>query len=97
MNNMYQVITTHFLAPTNHRPGRVKATAAVGSVVLEWDNALSIDANHMAAAKALAEKMEWRASWYGGGMPGHNGYAFVQSYSGKPDFVTHLPIDLTPA
>lgn len=54
-----QAITTKYIGPSNVRGSRVKATAQAGSITLEWDNALNRDQNHMAAAKALATKLDW--------------------------------------
>lgn len=74
---MRQAIVTKFLGPTNHRGARVKAMASAGSVVVSWDYAEGIDANHARAAKALADKFGWGGSWAGGGMPGGNGNAYL--------------------
>lgn len=54
-----QAITTKYLAPTNTRGGRVKATAAVGSVTIPWDHAIDTVANHHAAAYELARRWDW--------------------------------------
>lgn len=54
-----QAITTKYLAPTATRGGRVKATAAVGSVTIPWDHALDTVANHHAAACELARRWDW--------------------------------------
>jgi hypothetical protein len=52
------IITTRYLGPTDHRPGRVKATAGSGrTITLAWDHALSVAENHAAAAAALAGKL----------------------------------------
>ncbi len=72
-----QAIVTKYLSPTNHRPGRVKATASAGSLTVEWDHSLGIDANHAAAAHALASKFEWGGDWFGGGMPDGNSNVYV--------------------
>lgn len=74
---MRQAIVTKFIAPTNNRPSRVKATAAAGSVTVSWDYGLNQDANHTAAARALVEKMGWGGQWVGGGMPGNDGNVYV--------------------
>lgn len=66
-----QAIVTKYHGPTNRRGSRVSATAAAGRVYLEWDDALSSDANHDAAAKALAEKMGWLGDRYGRLVSGH--------------------------
>jgi hypothetical protein len=72
-----QAIVTKFLAPTNFKGSRVKATAEAGSVTLSWNHALNGDRNHAAAAQALAQKYKWDGAYYAGGIPGHSGYAFV--------------------
>lgn len=74
---MRQAIVTKYLGPTNHRAARVKASAQAGSVTVSWDHALGISENHIAAAKAFAEKYQWVGSWVGGGLPNNEGYCFV--------------------
>ena len=54
-----QAITTKFIAPTNTRGSRIKATAQAGSVTLNWDHALNPADNHKAAAMALVKKYKW--------------------------------------
>ena len=71
---MRQAIVTAFLAPTNHRPARVKAMADAGSITLSWDHALGVEDNHRAAAGALAERFGWAAVMVGGT---GSGFAFV--------------------
>jgi hypothetical protein len=66
-----QAIITKFFGPTNVRDSRVKATAAAGSVILDWDHALNPEQNHCAAAKALAAKFNWTGDYHGGGL--HSG------------------------
>ena len=79
-NTHHQAITTKFIGPTNCRGSRVKATCQAGSVTIGWDDALDINENHDAAARALAEKFGWEGDWVGGGHPiGHgNVYVCVQ-------------------
>ena len=72
---MLAAIETKFIGPTNCRPSRVKATCQAGSLTLSWDDALDIDGNHQAAAKALARKLNWAGQWIGGHLP--RGYVFV--------------------
>lgn len=60
---MRQSITTKYIGPTNFRGSRVKATASGGSTItLGWDDALNSDANHIAAANALMQKLGWDAN-----------------------------------
>lgn len=58
-----QAIVTKYLPATNTRGSRIKASAqAAGSVIVPWDDALGIDSNHVAAAKALQAKYDWKWS-----------------------------------
>ena len=65
-----QAIVTKYIGPTNVRGSRVKASAQAGSIILNWDDALNSDANHCAAAIALATRLDWNYGiWHGGGLP----------------------------
>lgn len=87
---MYQAIITKYLGPTDRRGTRVKAIAEAGTITLSWNHALNSQDNHAAAAKALAEKYQWRGEWHAGAIPGNAGYAFVQGDIGSgPIFVTY--------
>lgn len=81
---MRQAIETKFLGPTDKRGSRVKATADAGSIILDWDHRLNAAQNHCAAARALAQKLDWKGVWSGGAL-NDSGYAFVTSDS--DDFV----------
>ena len=81
-----QAITTRYIGPSNVRGSRVKATAAAGSVTLHWDDALNSDANHQAAAVALAAKYGWGGKWFGGSIA--DGCVFVCIGDGLPHFTT---------
>jgi hypothetical protein len=76
-----QAITTKYLGATNFRGSRIKATCQAGSITVAWDDALDVDANHVKAAKALADKLDWDTTTYGsmyyGALPDNTGYAFV--------------------
>jgi hypothetical protein len=78
---MRQAITTKYLGPTNFRGSRVKATAEAGSVTISWDDAKSVEANHDAAAAALAAKFGWNewtgGRWVSGGLPSTEGNVYV--------------------
>lgn len=80
---MSQAIVTKYLGPTNHRGARIKATCQAMSLTLPWDDALDIDPNHTAAAKALAIKLKWKGHWCGGSLPDGTGNAYVQGNSGN--------------
>ena len=75
-NYMRQAITTKYLGPSNVRGARVKATCEARTIILPWNHALNVDDNHRAAARKLAELLEWNGTWYGGA-PAGNGYCFV--------------------
>ena len=69
-------ILTKFFGPTNTRGSRVKAYTCTGlQLTISWDHALDSEANHTAAAKALATKMGWHGKYVGGNT--EHGYAFV--------------------
>lgn len=75
-----QAIQTKYLGATNTRGSRIKATAAAGSVTINYPHELSGQACHRKAAEALVKKMGWDDPYYGGLLGGQlpNGdYAFV--------------------
>lgn len=76
---MRQAIITKYFGATNTRPSKVKATAEAGTVSLSWDYELDTEGNHIAAARALAEKYGdgWSGAWFGGGTK--DGYVFVNA------------------
>ena len=76
-NTMQQAIETKFHGPTNSSGSRISAKAWAGSTRVHYNHALNADQNHLAAAKALAEKMEWHGLWIGGGKADGRGYTFV--------------------
>ena len=76
---MRQAIQTRYFGPGNVRGSRIKAFAEAGSVTVSYDYALNASENHLAAAKALASKLQWDGTWVGGALPNSSGYAFVLS------------------
>ena len=68
-----QAIVTKFFGPSGKHGARVKATAQAGSMFIAWNNALNYEANHRAAALALASRYGWSGQWVGGGLPGTYG------------------------
>lgn len=71
-----KAITTRYFGPTNFKGSRIKATTEGGnSVTLHYDDALNSDQNHAKAAKALCDKLGWRAEMIGGHL--ENGMAWV--------------------
>ena len=76
--NVYQAIETRYVGPTNSRDSRIIASAPGGSKLTHhWDYALSVTANHYAAADALRAKLDWPAIVAGGSTA--RGFAFVTS------------------
>lgn len=59
-----QAIRTVYLCPTNTRGSRIKATAAAGSLTVDYDHALDV-ANHRVAAEALIAQLGWAGGGYG--------------------------------
>jgi hypothetical protein len=75
----HKAITTKYIGPSNVRGARIAATGhdgRGGRMYVPYDHALSIEHNHAAAARMLAEKLEWSGDWYGGGL-GSGQYVFV--------------------
>lgn len=68
--NTLQAIVTKFHGPTDTLPGRIIAKAAAGRVTHYYDHGLSQEANHDFACRMLATKLDWKAVWFRGGMPG---------------------------
>lgn len=54
-----QAIQTTYYGPTNTRASHILAKAQGGKARVAWDDALTADENHIAAALALAAKMGW--------------------------------------
>lgn len=74
---MRQAIVTKYHGPTDKRYSRISATATARRKYVDYDQGLSVDANHKRAAEALATSLGWKGEWYGGGMPNDTGYVFV--------------------
>ena len=75
---MRQSISTKYLGATNYRGSRVKATSSAGmSLTLSWDDALDVDGNHQAAARALATRLNWYGRWYAGAALDGKGNVYV--------------------
>ena len=65
-----QAIITKYFGAGNVRGSRIKATSQAGSITLHYDDSLDSDANHCAAAIALAKKLGWNYGiWTAGGLP----------------------------
>ena len=73
-----QTIHTKFLAPTNHRATRVKATCEAGSVEVGWSYEGSTADEHVRACQKLLKKLGWDGEWVGGASESENGYTFIR-------------------
>ncbi len=63
-----QAIQTKFLAPTNSKPARIKASCAAGSITIDCDNlecARHEEDRHQLAAAMLQQKLGWDSETYG--------------------------------
>lgn len=83
----YQAIVTRYHGPTNAHGARVSARALRLHVFLQWDDRLNSEANHRAAAMALATKLGWidprakrQVQFVHGGMPSGADRVWVQFY-----------------
>jgi len=54
-----QAIVTRTLSPTDSRGTRVEAKANGGRVTRPYDHSVNETRNHAAAARALADRMDW--------------------------------------
>jgi hypothetical protein len=76
-----QAILTKYLGPTNHRGSRIVAWCQAGRLTFAWDDALSVDQNHDAVARGLAQKLGWLEDTHGrlagGGLPNGMGNCYV--------------------
>jgi len=61
-----QTITTTIHGPTDKHGTRISARIEASTTVGPYDSALSSEENHAAAARALADKMEWSGELVGG-------------------------------
>ena len=76
----YQAIETKFFGPTNHRGARIRVTLP-GAHDLRCPGTMRSASirNHDAAARALAEKLEWRGSWFAGCNVNGSGNVYVNA------------------
>ena len=74
---MRQAIETRYVGPTNTRGSRIRAAAQAGSLSVDYDPRLGIDANHARAAEALASRYGWTGKLIGGGLADGRGNVFV--------------------
>jgi hypothetical protein len=86
---MSQSIITKGLSPTDRRGRRIKATSASGQSITIAHGYGDEFAEHAAACKALAEKLQWFGEWFGGSTK--DGYAFIQLDTGCPPVMVTKP------
>lgn len=55
-----QAIETKYICPTDFKGARVKAECAAKRRYYSWDHSLDTEGNHVAAAKQLANELEWQ-------------------------------------
>jgi hypothetical protein len=82
---MRPAIVTKYIGPSNHRGGRVKASADKSSVTIPWDHAISPLQNHAEAARSLALKLEWTGKFVMANYK--HGYSFVCAAAESYGFV----------
>lgn len=86
-----KAIVTRYHGPTNSRGSRIRASEPDGrSVTVPYDHALNSDANHLAAAVALCERMQWGGRLIAGGLAG-NALVFVFSHGEPTAIVRNVP------
>ncbi len=72
-----QAITTKYIPQTNTREARIRARAAAGSIIVNWQSGHNVEENHRMAALQFAQKFDWIGTWYQGSLVDGTGYAFV--------------------
>ena len=63
--NIRQAIRTRYHGPTNIKGSRISAKCEAKTIFIEYDDALNIDENHIAAAAKLTMAMGWVGKNYG--------------------------------
>ena len=62
-----KAIQTKYIAPTVHKPARVKAFAEGGSsLTILWDDSFDTNVNHLIVAERLAKSLNWPGKYTGG-------------------------------
>lgn len=73
-----QAIQTRYLGPTNTLGSRIKARCERGSLTVQWDYGMGVEANHRAAVVLLLEKFAREdVAKYGGELEAHHWGEFV--------------------
>ena len=60
-----QAIETKYLGPSNVRGSRVKATCEAKTIILDWEDRLNPEENHLSAAGTLAARLGWGRATHG--------------------------------
>ena len=63
-----QAIRTVYHGPTDHRPSRITATCAAGSVTIPYSYDTDDVGVHRLAAVALIRKLKWHGTFTSGGL-----------------------------
>lgn len=81
-----QSIITKYLGPGNVRGSRI-SVKATGGVRRSYhvDNAMSVDANHIAAAQRFARELGWSGEWIGGAYDDKGAQIFVRRWHDDRD------------
>ena len=61
-----KTIETRYHGPTNTKGSKIIATDGDNRLTIHVNNALSLEANHMEAARLLKTRLAWRGSMQGG-------------------------------
>jgi len=94
---MRQGISTRYIGPTNTKASRIKAIARKAdgfgkemSLTVPYGYG-DTEAEHTAAAQALADKLGWHGLWIGGGTPSEDGFQYVNLFVGPDtDLEVHM-------
>ena len=55
-----QTISTKYIAPTNNKGGRIKATnCSNNSITVDWNHSLEAIENHLTAIRVFKIKLNW--------------------------------------
>ena len=83
-----QAIRTKYICPTNFKGARIQAKAEAGTRYFSYDHSLSVEFNHIKAAKLFAEEFKWNYGEYIGGQFANDYYWTMADRKGmSPRFV----------
>lgn len=87
-----QSIITRYRGPTNSRSARLLAITTGGiRKVFHYDHAKSTGENHKAAAKGLAQHLNWPGEYIGGAYDDKGAEIWVRQWEDKRDNFTLEP------